>query len=165
MQPLTPSPAHSLQAWVHASLDAAGGVRFTAASDSDVTAGLAGVLVAALSGLSPQQVLEVDGAWLRALGLGGAAGGLAASRVNGFANMLEAMKRRARMLTAQLPRFPSLLITADKLEPQVCTQGSAAWHGTSCSSDRCAEGAAAAGAKGAYVKCSQTQHLSCSCSA
>ncbi|KAI8475551.1 MAG: hypothetical protein J3K34DRAFT_404537 [Monoraphidium minutum] len=107
------------QAWVHASLDpVTGAVHFTAASDSDVTSGLAGVLVAALSGLPPAAVLAADGAWLRVLGLGGAAGGLAASRVNGFANMLEAMKRRARMLTSDLPRFPSLLITKDALEPQ-----------------------------------------------
>ncbi len=93
-------------------------MNFTAASDSDVTSGLAAILVAALSGLTPAQVLEADGAWLRALGLGGAGGAVAPSRVNGFANMLEAMKRRARMLTADLPRFPSLLITADRLEPQ-----------------------------------------------
>lgn len=107
------------QAWVHATLDAAtGAVRFSAASDSDVTAGLAGVLVAALDGLTPAQVLEADGAWLKALGLGGAAGAIAPSRANGFANMLEAMKRRARLLTADLPRFPSLLITADALAPQ-----------------------------------------------
>jgi quinolinate synthase len=105
---------------VHASIDAANGtVRFAAASDSDITSGLAAVLVAALSGLTPAEVLDADASWLRALGLGGAAGAVAASRVNGFANMLEAMKRRARMLTAEVPRFPSLLISKDSLEPQV----------------------------------------------
>jgi sulfur transfer protein SufE len=108
------------QAWVHASLDpATGAVALAAASDSQVTAGLAGVLVAALSGLRPAQILDADGAWLRALGLSGAAGALAPSRAAGFANMLEAVKRRVRMLTAELPRFPSLLISGDKLEPQV----------------------------------------------
>lgn len=107
------------QAWVHASIDGDGAVRFSAASDSDVTAGLAGVLVAALDGLPPARVLEADGAWLKALGLSGGAGGaIAPSRANGFANMLEAMKRRARMLTSDLPRFPSLLIGADRLEPR-----------------------------------------------
>jgi hypothetical protein len=35
---------------------------------------------------------------------------LTPSRVNGFANMLEAVRRRTRMLTADLPTFPSLLI-------------------------------------------------------
>lgn len=109
----------SAQAWVHASLDAATGtVSFTAASDSDITAGLAGVLVSALSGLTPAQVLDADASWLRQLGLSGAAGAIAPSRANGFANMLEAMKRRARMLTSELPRFPSLLISKDGLEPQ-----------------------------------------------
>jgi cysteine desulfuration protein SufE len=129
LRPLRPPfcPPPTPQAWVHASLDAAtGAVSFTAASDSDVTSGLAGVLVAALSGLTPAQVLDVDAAWLRGLGLGGAAGALAPSRVNGFSNMLEAMKRRARMLTTELPRFPSLLISGDKLEPQVRVPGGGA---------------------------------------
>lgn len=112
-------PQPALQAWVHADLDAARGtLTFSAASDSELTTGLAGVLVEALSGLTPAEVLEADGGWLKALGLTGAAGGLAAPRAAGWANMLEAMKRRARMLTADLPAFPSLLIRADGLEPQ-----------------------------------------------
>lgn len=44
------------QAWVAASLTAQGVVSFAAASDSELTAGLAAVLVQALSGLTPQQV-------------------------------------------------------------------------------------------------------------
>jgi len=118
-QPAPQPPNLPTQAWVHATLDpATNTVTFSAASDSDVTSGLAAILVSALSGLTPAQVLDADGGWLRSLQLGGAGGPVAPSRVNGFANMLEAMKRRARMLTAELPRFPSLLITADALEPQ-----------------------------------------------
>ena len=33
-------------------------------------------------------------------------------------NMLEAAKKRVRMLTEDLPRFPSLLISADEIVPQ-----------------------------------------------
>lgn len=63
------------------------------------------------------QVLDVDASsLLAAVGLPPAL--LAPSRANGFANMLEAMRRRARALTGDLPRFPSLRITADSLEPQ-----------------------------------------------
>jgi sulfur transfer protein SufE len=118
-----PTASHPTQAWVHAALAADGTVRFSAASDSEVTAGLAGVLVAALSGLTPAEVAAADASWLRALGLGGAAGAVGASRANGFANMLEAMRRRARMLTADLPAFPSLRITRDSLEPQARARG------------------------------------------
>lgn len=67
--------------------------------------------------LLPAQVLDLDAsALLTALDLGPAL--LAPSRANGFANMLEAMRRRTRMLVSELPRFPSLRITADALEPQ-----------------------------------------------
>jgi len=107
----------SSQAWVHASLSTDGSVSFSATSDSELTKGLGGVLVACLSGLTPQQVIDLDPAnFIPKLGLGPAV--LAPSRANGFANMLEAMKRRARMLVDDLPRFPSLLITADDLVPQ-----------------------------------------------
>ncbi len=44
---------------------------------------------------------------------------LTPSRANGFANMLEAIRRRTRMLTTDLPTFPSLLIDADGFTAQV----------------------------------------------
>ncbi len=47
------------QVWVHAELDAAGRLRFAADSDSEITRGLAAVLVSSLSGMTPSQVLEV----------------------------------------------------------------------------------------------------------
>lgn len=43
-----------------AELESSGRVRFSADSDSEVTRGLAAVLVTALSGLTPAQVLEVS---------------------------------------------------------------------------------------------------------
>lgn len=101
---------------MHATLHQSGHVLFTATSDSELTRGLAGVLVEALSGLTAQEILELDPSFLPQLGLGGAI--MAPSRANGFANMLEAMKRRTRMLIADLPKFPSLVISADSILPQ-----------------------------------------------
>ena len=43
---------------------------------------------------------------------------MAPSRTNGFLNMLESMRKRTVMLTQQLPRFPSLQITASTITPQ-----------------------------------------------
>ncbi len=44
---------------------------------------------------------------------------LTPSRANGFINMLEAMRKRARVLSgAFLPTFPSLRVSADAIEPQ-----------------------------------------------
>lgn len=48
-----------LQVWVHAELNSAGMVKFAADSDSELTRGLAAVLVEALSGLRPEEVLQV----------------------------------------------------------------------------------------------------------
>ena len=54
---------------------------FRADSDSELSRGLAAVLCLSLSGLTPQQVLEVDPAALAALGLG--PGVLTRGRTNG----------------------------------------------------------------------------------
>jgi quinolinate synthase len=105
-----------LQVWIQAELDASGRVQFSGTSDSELTRGLCALLVGALSGLTPDEVLAVDDSALQGLNLGPAL--LGPSRVNGFANMLETMRRRTRMLLRQLPRFPSLLVTADSLTPQ-----------------------------------------------
>jgi hypothetical protein len=102
---------------VDASLDSSGMVQLRAASDSKLTAGLAGILVSALSGSTPEQLLEVDGtSFLQSLNLGPSV--VAPSRASGAANLLASIQRRTRMLSAQLPRFPSLLITRDSLRPQ-----------------------------------------------
>ena len=63
--------------------------------------------------------LQVDDTLLQSLALGPAV--LQPSRANGFANMLETMRRLTRALAPGdrlLPRFPSLLVTADRLVPQ-----------------------------------------------
>jgi hypothetical protein len=59
---------------------------------------------------------QVDPACLSQLGLGPSV--LTRSRANGFLNMLESMKKRARLLAGDLPRFPSLLITAEATSAQ-----------------------------------------------
>lgn len=100
-----------------ASLGSDGTVQLRAASDSKLTEGIAGVLVSALAGLNPQQILDLDAhAFLSQLGLGPAV--LAPSRAAGAANMVESIRRRTRLLMQQLPRFPSLLISRDSLQPQ-----------------------------------------------
>ncbi len=48
-----------VQVWVLAELDSEGRVKFAAESDSELTRGLAAVLVEALSGLKPEGVLQV----------------------------------------------------------------------------------------------------------
>ncbi len=47
------------QVWVTAELDSRGRVRLGADSDSELTRGLAAVLVRCLSGLAPSEVLQV----------------------------------------------------------------------------------------------------------
>lgn len=49
----------SLQVWVNAEMDSNGRVHFAADSDSELTRGLAAILVEALSGLTPEGVLQV----------------------------------------------------------------------------------------------------------
>ena len=46
--------------WISAELDASGRVRFSGTSDSELSRGLCAVLVAALSGLTPEAVLQVS---------------------------------------------------------------------------------------------------------
>ena len=48
-----------LQVWVSAEMDSDGSVHFAADSDSELTRGLAAVLVEALSGLTPEEILQV----------------------------------------------------------------------------------------------------------
>jgi quinolinate synthase len=103
--------------WVDASLGPDGSVQLRAASDSAVTAGLAGVLVSCLSGLSAEAILGLDPAdLLPRLGLGPAV--MTRSRTQGLANLLEAVQRRTRRLIQDLPQFPSLVIRAGSVEAQ-----------------------------------------------
>ena len=106
------------QVWLSAKLDAAGTVQLMADSDAILSRGFAAVLVRALSGMRPKALLDTDlaGTFAR-LGLDTAS--LTPSRTNGFLNMLEAVRKRVRMLTTALPSFPSLLIKRNGITPQV----------------------------------------------
>ena len=54
-----PKPLTVLQVWISAELDASGRVKFSGTSDSELSRGLCAVLVTALSGLTPEEVLQV----------------------------------------------------------------------------------------------------------
>ena len=105
-----------VQVWVTVDLAPSGTVTIGADSDSDISRGLAAVLVYALSGLTPIEIENVDADSFTALNLGPLLG--STSRVNSFRNMLESIKKRTRISVGQVPRFPSLLVTADALTPQ-----------------------------------------------
>ena len=51
------------QVWVTAELDSRGRVRLGVDSDSELTRGLAAVLVRCLSGLTPEELLQVAASW------------------------------------------------------------------------------------------------------
>lgn len=104
------------QVWVSAALDASGHVTFSGTADSDVSRGLVALLTQGLSGLAPAEVMAVQPEVLATLGLNTTM--LGPSRSNGAANMLEAMKRRAGALIKEFPLFPSIVITANSLQPQ-----------------------------------------------
>ena len=69
------------QVWVTAALDPQGRVQFGGDSDSELTRGLCALLVQGLSGLTPEEVLQVRPQWhTMAVHVHMAAGGWAASR-------------------------------------------------------------------------------------
>ncbi|MEB3307772.1 MAG: SufE family protein [Cyanobacteriota bacterium] len=65
-------------------------------SDAAITKGLLALLIEGLDGLSPQQVVEIDPAFLTATGLQAS---LTPSRANGFLNILRTMQTQARVLS------------------------------------------------------------------
>ncbi|KAK9802853.1 hypothetical protein WJX73_008477 [Symbiochloris irregularis] len=105
------------QVWVTAELDAAGRVVFAADSDSRLTQGLAFLLEDSLSGLTPDEVAEVNVTALSELGIDPHL--LTPSRSNSFLTLLQAMRKRATLLGsgAQLASFPSLIISARETVP------------------------------------------------
>lgn len=104
------------EVWMTAKLDKNNRVQFNGDSNSELTRGLCALLVESMSGLTPPEVLQVKPEMLSVLQLGPAI--MAPSRTNGFLNMLETMRKRTVMLTEQLPKFPSLVITGDDVTPQ-----------------------------------------------
>ena len=80
------------QVWVVAELDRGGLLRYRADSDSQLTKGLAALLVRGLSGAEPREVLTLRPGFIDELGLRQS---LTPSRNNGFLNMFLKMQRIA----------------------------------------------------------------------
>lgn len=87
------------QVWVSSRVDQASGqMHFVGDSDSEISRALAALLCSGLSGLTPQEISEVDpAALLAALGLGAAAAIPVPSRSSGAMNVLETILKRARI--------------------------------------------------------------------
>eukprot|EP00195_Chlamydomonas_chlamydogama_P016228 CAMPEP_0202895682 /NCGR_PEP_ID=MMETSP1392-20130828/4835_1 /ASSEMBLY_ACC=CAM_ASM_000868 /TAXON_ID=225041 /ORGANISM="Chlamydomonas chlamydogama, Strain SAG 11-48b" /LENGTH=317 /DNA_ID=CAMNT_0049580789 /DNA_START=51 /DNA_END=1004 /DNA_ORIENTATION=- len=87
------------QVWVKPELRADGLLYWRADSDSQLTKGLAALLVLGLSGCTPQEILSVEPTFIELLGLKQS---LTPSRNNGFLNMFKLMQRKTlEVLTAQ----------------------------------------------------------------
>jgi len=78
------------QVWVTARY-VDGRMVFAADSDSELTKGLAALLIKCLSGLTPQEVLLLDSSFLARFGMQGS---VTPSRINGFLNMFRTMQRK-----------------------------------------------------------------------
>jgi quinolinate synthase len=103
------------QVWMVVTLDADGAVSITADSDSEISRGLACILIRAFDGLTPAEIDSADVSVLEQLRLGPVLD--SPSRTNSFRNMFNTLKKRANMLVGELPRFPSLVIRRDSLQP------------------------------------------------
>ncbi|MBE9014114.1 SufE family protein [Pseudanabaenaceae cyanobacterium LEGE 13415] len=82
------------QVFVVADLDD-GKVQFQGDSDSQLVKGLVALLVEGLSGLSPQEVVDLSPEFIKATGLDVS---LTPSRANGFYNILAKMKQKSQTL-------------------------------------------------------------------
>ena len=65
-------------------------------SDAAITKGLLALLIEGLEGLTPEQAMAIDPAFIASTGLQGS---LTPSRANGFLNILRTMQAQARALT------------------------------------------------------------------
>jgi quinolinate synthase len=104
------------QVWMLVNLNADGTVSIAADSDSEISRGLAHVLIQAFGGLKPAELNSADIAVLEQLQLGPVLD--SPSRTNSFRNMFNTLKKRANALEGKLPQFPSLVIRRSSLEPQ-----------------------------------------------
>jgi len=83
------------QVWVCPEVADDGTVQWRADSDSQLTKGLAALLVNGLSGCTPEEIVRVDPSFIEMLGLQGA---LTPSRNNGFLNMFRLMQKKSLAL-------------------------------------------------------------------
>ncbi|MCX5939612.1 MAG: SufE family protein [Cyanobium sp. LacPavin_0818_WC50_MAG_67_9] len=73
-------------------------------SDAAITKGLLALLIAGLEGLTPEQALQIDPAFIAATGLQAS---LTPSRANGFLNILRLMQSQAQALAASAEAHPA----------------------------------------------------------
>jgi sulfur transfer protein SufE/stress-induced morphogen len=85
------------QVWVKSELKEDGKVYWSADSDSQLTKGLAALLVLGLSGCTPEEITRLDSSFIELLGLKQS---LTPSRNNGFLNMLRLMQKKSAALAA-----------------------------------------------------------------
>ncbi|GAX76859.1 hypothetical protein CEUSTIGMA_g4305.t1 [Chlamydomonas eustigma] len=119
------------QVWVKPDLREDGKVYWQADSDSQLTKGLAALLVNGLSGCTPEEICRVEPNFIEMLGLKQS---LTPSRNNGFLNMLLLMQRKSRALAASSFKKETSGSHADSLD----TQNEVMDAATSASSDQAA---------------------------
>lgn len=81
---------HNVQVWVKPEVKEDGKIYWQADSDSQLTKGLAALLVLGLSGCTPAEILSVQPTFIELLGLKQS---LTPSRSNGFLNMFLKMQK------------------------------------------------------------------------
>lgn len=86
-----------MQVWISVKI-ASGSVVISADSDSQLTKGLAALIVEGLSGASVQSVLDVPLDFIESFGLKQS---LTPSRTNGFRNMLQLVKDKVKAIAQQ----------------------------------------------------------------
>ncbi len=84
------------QVYVTARLDEQGKVQFAGDSDALISKGFVGLLVTALNGLSPEEVVQISPDFIQETGL---VASLTPSRANGFMNVFKTMQQKALLLT------------------------------------------------------------------
>lgn len=91
------TPPDTEQVWVKPTIKEDGKIYWQADSDSQLTKGLAALLVKGLSGCTPQEICSVTPDFIEMLGLKQS---LTPSRNNGFLNMLKLMQKKSLALAA-----------------------------------------------------------------
>lgn len=102
--------------WMVVTQNDDGTVHIQADSDSEISRGLAAILLRVFDGCHISEIESFDIQSLEDMHVGPALA--SPSRTNSFHNMFSTLKKRANALAGQLPQFPSLVITEDSLIPQ-----------------------------------------------
>ncbi|CAI5509735.1 unnamed protein product [Closterium sp. Naga37s-1] len=134
------------QVWVLPTLGEDGRVSFQAESDSQLTKGLAALLVEGLSGATPQQIVALKPDFIQMLGLKQS---LTPSRNNGFLNMLLLMQRRTLQLYAERESANSASAPAEPAQSAEATAAGSAAAAAAAAAGTAAGAAAAGGGNGA----------------